>query len=218
MGGRNTHTLCQTDSNFPIETQTMPSRRAATPPSFALLRTTIIVAMLAFVGGVGVFFVLIGWHGLSATILPSPPQQPAKTSTPLGTHPLPAPLSPAPRRSPPQKKASLASDMSPRHHLQAGDAAQPPMKWESARLRLNHMFLASNAATALRHGRQGAVRLRATIDRAATGHEGSVFNASGSHQFVDAAREAVERWRLKPARYLNRAMESPAIILFLFSP
>ena len=196
----------------------MPSRRASTPPSFALLRTTILVAILAFVGGVGVFFVVIGWHDISATIRPSPLQQPAQTSPPLGTHPLPAPLSPAPRRSPPQKKASLASDTSPRHHRQAGDAAQPPMEWESARLRPYHICLASNGATALRHGRQGAVWLRAPIDRAATGHAGSIFNACGSHQLVDAAREAVERWRLKPARYVNQAIESPAIISFLFSP
>ena len=157
--------------------------------------------MLAFFGGVGLFFVLIGWHDLPASVLPTPPQQPAQTSSPLGMHPLPAPFAPQPRHSPPQKKAALAAATSPHRHLQAGDAAQPPLEWQSARLCCNHLSLANNAVTAARDGREGAVWLRAAVDRAAKEDVGSLFSASGLHCLVDSARGAVQRWRLKPTRF-----------------
>ena len=195
----------------------MSSPRARTRPAVAFFRTMMIPSIIAFVGGIGVFFVLINRHDQSVIQALSEQRPPSVHSTTVIAPPLPAPLPAATK----QRQATPAPTQHDTSAIQATETASPPPVgdgWTPAHPVSGHMPSPTYPAIALRHGQHGTVRLRAMIDVNGKVQNIDIVSESGSHWLDEAARDALYRWRFTPASHNNHPVESHVVVPFVFSP
>lgn len=195
--------------------------RARAQPPFAFFNTIVIPSVIAFVGGIAVFFVLINRQDQDVVQALSEPRQPLVHSNTVMLPPLPAPLPAAAKQKKATTPAPTQPDASANHASPKASRPTPVLVddgWTPAHPVSGHMPSPIYPVIALRHGQHGTVRLRARIDVDGKVQNIDIVSGSGSHWLDEAAGEALDRWKFIPAYNHNHPVESQIVISFAFSP